>query len=62
MSFDRAEFVEQLVVLQNLQILYMEVRFVVALEALVWLSWVDALEDAKLAEVLQTDLHGADCI
>ena len=48
--------------LQNLQILYMEVRFVVALEALVWLSGVDALEDAKLAEVLQTDLHGADRI
>ena len=62
MSFDGAEFFKQLVVLQNLEILDVEVSFVVALESLVGLAWVDAFEDAKLAEVLKADLHGADSI
>jgi len=62
MGLDRAEFIQKLVVLQDLQILYMEVSFVVTLEALVWLPWVDALQDAKLAEVLQIDLQRADSI
>ena len=62
MSFDGAEFFKQLVVLQNLEILDVEVSFVIALESLVGLAWVDAFEDAKLAEVLQADLHGADGI
>ena len=38
--------------LQNLEILDMEVCFVVSLEALVWLARVDTLQDAKLPEVL----------
>ena len=62
MGLDRAEFIQKLVVLQDLQILYMEVSFIVTLEALVWLPWVDALQDAKLAEVLQIDLQRADSI
>ena len=57
MSFDGAEFFKQLVVLQNLEILNVEVSFVVTLESFVGLAWVDAFEDAKLAEVLQADLH-----
>ena len=61
-SFDAAELLEQLVVLQNLKVLDMEVSLVVTLEALVGLAGVDALEDAELAEVLEADLHSADGI
>ena len=52
MSLDLAELVEQLVVLQNLEILDMEVCFIVSLKALVWLARVDSLQDAKLPEIL----------
>lgn len=61
-SFDAAELLEQLVVLQNLKVLDMEVSLVVTLEALVGLARVDTLEDAELAEVLEADLHSADGI
>ena len=56
MGLDSAEFIQELVVLQNLQILHMEVCFGVTLEALVWLPRVDTFEDAKFAEILQIDL------
>lgn len=55
--FDRSEFVEQLVVLENLQIFDVEVGFVVALELFLWLAWIYSLQDAESAEVLQRDLH-----
>ena len=61
-SFDAAELLEQLVVLQNLKVLDMEVSLVITLEALVGLARVDTLEDAELAEVLEADLHSADGI
>lgn len=51
MCFNCSEFVEQLVVLQNLEVLNMEVRFVVAFELLLWLSRVDSFENAQSAEV-----------
>lgn len=61
-GFDAAEFVEKLVVLQDLKILDMEVSFGVSLEALVGLPRINAFQDAKLSEVLQIDLQGADGI
>ena len=61
-GFDVSEFVEQLVVLQNLDVLDMEVSFVVTLELLVWVPWVDSFEDAQLAEVLQVELESANRI
>ena len=57
---DRTEFSKQLVVLQYLNILHMEVRFIITLESLVRLAGVDALEDAELAEVLQRHLQLVD--
>ena len=61
-GFDAAEFVEKLVVLQDLKILHMEVSFSVSLEALVGLPRINAFQDAKLPEVLQIHLQGADGI
>jgi hypothetical protein len=40
----------------------MVVSFVIALELLAWLSWIDSLEDANLSEVLERQLHPADGI
>lgn len=62
MRFNCSEFVEQLVVLQNLEVLYMEVGFVVAFELLLWLSGVDSFENAQSAEVFKRDLHVTDGI
>ena len=62
MCLDGTELVEKLVVLQNLDILHMEVSFVVTLEFLVGHARVDALEDAQFAEVSETDLKGANRI
>jgi len=59
---DRTEFSKQLVVLQYLNILHMEVRFIITLESLVRLAGVDALEDAEFTEVLQVDLKCTDCV
>ena len=59
---DRTEFSKQLVVLQYLNILHMEVRFIITLESLVRLAGVDALEDAEFTEVLQVDLQCTDCV
>ena len=61
-GFDAAEFVEKLVVLQDLKILHMEVSFGVSLEALVGLPRINAFQDTKLPEVLQIHLQGADGI
>lgn len=61
-SLDVAEFAQKLIMLQDLDILDVEVGLVVALEALVWLAWVNSLQDAEFAEVLQTELQGANCI
>ena len=61
-SFDAAELLEQLVVLQNFKVLDMEVSLVITLEALVGLARVDTLENAELAEVLEADLHSTDGI
>lgn len=57
MSFDLSEFVEQLVVLQNLQVFHVEVGLVVALDLLLGLTGVDTLENAQAAEILQRHLH-----
>ena len=56
MSFDLHELVEQLIVLQNLDVFHMEVGLIIAFESLVWLSWIDTLQNAKLSKVLQRDL------
>ena len=61
-SLDVAEFAQKLIMLQDLDILDVEVSLVVALEALVWLAWVNTLQNAEFAEVLQTELQGANCI
>ena len=53
MSFDLSEFVNQLIVLQNLDVFHMEVGLIIALKTLVWLSWIDTLQDAQLSEVLE---------
>ena len=42
--------------LQNLEILDVEVGFVVALKLFAGLSWVNTFKDAKSSEVLKTDL------
>ena len=62
MGLDLAEFVEQLVVLQYLEVLHVEVSLSVALELLPWLSWVDSFEDAESSEVLEGQLHYSDGI
>ena len=62
MGFYVHEFVEQLIVLQNLDVLHMEVGLVVSLESLVWLARVDALEDAQLSKVLQRHLKSSNGI
>ena len=46
-GFDAAEFVEKLVVLQDLKILHMEVSFGVSLEALVGLPRINAFQDTN---------------
>lgn len=48
--------------LQDLDILDVIVCLLVAFKLLVGRAWVDAFEDAKLAEVLQTELQGPDGI
>ena len=53
MSLDVSELLKQIVVLENLDVLHVEVSFVVALELLVRLAWVNSLQDAELSEVLQ---------
>ena len=55
-GLDSAEFVQELIVLQDLQILHMKVCFGVTLEAFVRLPRIDSFEDAKFAEILQIDL------
>lgn len=60
--FDVSEFFQQLVVLQNLEILDVEVSFVVALELFAGLPRVDSFENAKSSEVLQTDLEITNCV
>ena len=59
-GLDFSELLEQMVVLQNLQVLHVEISLVVALDFLLWLARVHALQDAEAAEVLQRDLHVAD--
>ena len=62
MGLDLAEFVQQLVCHEDLQVFDMEVCLVCSLEPFVGLSWVDAFENAKFAEVLQIELKFSDCI
>lgn len=59
-GLDLAEFVQQLVVFQNFQVLHMEIGLGIALKLLSWLSWVDAFEDAESSEVLERYLHLSD--
>lgn len=51
--FDASEFFDQLVVLEDFQVFNMIVGFIVSFELLLWLSWVDSFEDAKLSEILE---------
>ena len=60
MSLDLAEFVQQLVVFQNFEVLHMEISLGGTLELLSWLSWVNAFKDTQSAEVLQGYLHLPD--
>ena len=60
MRFDRSKFVEQLVVLQNLQVLDVEIGLVVALDLLLGFTGVHTLENAQTTEILQSDLHISD--
>lgn len=48
--------------LQNLEILDMEVGFVVALKLLLRLTGVHSFEDAEATEVLEGDLHVSDSV
>jgi hypothetical protein len=61
-SFDISKFGHQLVVFQNFKVLGVEISFVVSLELLTGLSWVDTFDDAESTEVLQTDLEVTDGI
>ena len=40
----------------------MKVGFIVSFEFLLWFTWVNTLEDAQATEVLQGNLHVADCV
>lgn len=62
MGFHLSKFVKKLVVLQYLDVFNMEVSLCISLKLLPWLSWVDTLEDAESAEVLERDLHGSNSI
>lgn len=62
MGLHFTELVNELVVLQNLDVFDMEVGFVLAFEFFVWSSWVDTLQDAKLAEVRESELKSSNGI
>jgi len=51
-SLDVSELLKQLVVLENFQVFNVIVSLVIALELLLRLAWVNALQNAKLTEVL----------
>lgn len=62
MGLNGPELFKELVVLQNLEVLDVEIGFVVAFELLLGFAGVDTFKDAESAEVLQRNLHVADGI
>ena len=57
---DLSELAEKLIVHQDLQVLYVIVDLVGALELLLWLTRIHSLEDADPSEILESELQLPD--
>ena len=60
MRFDVSEFLQELIMHQNLQILHVIIGLVGPFQLLLRLSWVQSLEDAEPSEIFERELHLPD--